>query len=60
MHDSFEMSRHRGTQRFGIGDVDYKVRIAAARDQSVPFDQHVMFIGEVNETVDRIPVVMAW
>lgn len=46
VHDFIEVSCHCSTKLCGVGNVEQKVGIAAARDKAVAFDHHVIVVRE--------------
>lgn len=54
------MIDHGGAKQLGVGDVEQVVVVAAARDESMSLDHHVIVLRKANKAVDRVPIVVPW
>jgi len=59
MHGSIEVSFHGTLELHRVGSVDQVVGVAAARDQAMSLDDHIISICKSDKAVESIPVVVA-
>ena len=55
-HHGVEVGGQRCPHLCGVGDGYDVIRVAAARDEAVALYRHVVFLGEVDETVQTVEV----